>query len=237
MRKMFARFVGIIALLSLLSGRLVGQTERVKNRPYADLKPYYLGFGIGLHTQDLRLSNSGETLPSGETLFAEVPEYRPGFNVGVMLGRVLRPGLELRLMPTLYFGDKLVAYSDGLAEQAAFVMRTTYISVPLQLKYAALRLNNLRPYVTAGGYTAVSLGNKRGEVLRERRLDYGLLLSVGCDLYLKYFTLSPELTFGYGLPNVIDLERKDLEDDQRRRYTQALTGGRSRLIALTLNFH
>lgn len=215
----------------------MGQKERIKNRPYADLKPYYLGFGVGLHTQDLRLSNNGIVLSGGETLFAEVPEWRPGFQVGVHLGRVFRPGLELRLMPTLYFGDKRVAYSDGQAEQASFLLRSTYISVPLQLKYAALRLNNLRPYIGAGGYAALSLGGRRGEELRERALDYGILLSVGCDFYLRYFTLSPELTFSYGLPNVIDLERKDLEDDKRMRYTQALSGGRTKMIALIFNFH
>ncbi|MDO4707852.1 MAG: porin family protein [Porphyromonadaceae bacterium] len=234
---MIIRIIGILGLISLLHSPLSGQKERVKNRPYADLKPYYLGFGIGIHTQDLRLSNSGIMLPSGETLFAEVPEYRPGFHVGVLLGRVFRPGLELRAMPTLYFGDKLVAYSNGTAEQSAFLMRSTYLSVPLQLKYASLRLNNLRPYVATGLYGSLSLGGKRGEVLRERGLDYGLLFSIGCDLYLRYFTLSPELTFGYGLPNIIDLERKDLEDDKRIYYTQALRGGRTRMIALTLNFH
>lgn len=234
---MIIRIISILGLISLLSSPLLGQRERIKHRPYADLKPYYLGFGIGLHTQDLRLSNHGRTLPDGQTLFAEVPEYRPGFNVGVMLGRVFSPGLELRLMPSLYFGDKLVAYSDGKTEQTSFLLRSTYISIPLQLKYAAIRLNNLRPYVALGGYGAISLGGKRGEILRERNLDYGLLLSVGCDLYLRYFTLSPELTLSYGIPNIIDLERKDLEDDRRIYYTQALSGGRNRMIGITFNFH
>lgn len=234
---MSLRIISILGLLCILSSSLLGQRERIKNRPYADLKPYHLGFGIGVHTQDLRLSNSGAILSDGEVLFAEVPECRPGFNVGVLLTHVLRPGLELRLSPSLYFGDKLVAYSDGEAEQAAFLMRSTYITIPLQLKYAALRLNNLRPYVAAGGYGALSLGSKRGQELRERSLDYGFICSLGCDFYLRYFTLSPELTFSYGLPDVVMHDRKDLEDDARLRYTKALSGGRTRMIALTFNFH
>lgn len=234
---MRVRFIiALVALGFVLVPPLMAQQERVKHRPYADLKPYYLGFGIGLHTQDLRLTNSGTALPSGEVLFAEVPEYRPGFSVGVLLGRVLLPGLELRLTPGLHFGEKLVAYGDGRVETVSFLLRTTYLNIPLQFKYAAVRLNNMRPYVAAGIYTGLSLGTKRGEVLRQRSLDYGLLLSAGCDLYLRYFTLSPELSFSYGIPNVIDHYRPDLEDDKRIYYTQAISHGRSRMLALTFYF-
>lgn len=215
---------------------LFAQKERVRNRPYADLKPYYLGFGVGLHSQDLRLSNTGLPLPLGQSLFAEIPEYRPGFSVGVQAGSTLSTGLELRLSPTLHFGDKRLSYSDGNREVHSLLMRTTYLTIPLQLKYAAIRLNNMRPYIGTGVYGAINLGSKRGEDVRLRSTDFGIILSAGCDFYLRYFTLSPELSFSYGIPNVIDKHRPDLEDDNRRSYTQALSHGRTRMIALTLFF-
>lgn len=212
------------------------QRERVKHQPYSDLKTYYLGFNVGLHTQDLRISNSGFVTPEGQALFADVPHYRPGFSVGVMAGRVLIPGLELRLNPSLHFGDKPIAYSDGVKKVAEFGQRATYISLPLMLKYAALRLNNVRPYVGAGVYTALSLGGKREDVVRLRALDYGLSLSLGCDYYLRYFKLSPELSFSYGLTNVIQTNRPELAEDKRLYYTQAIRSGQNRMIALTFYF-
>jgi len=107
------------------------------------------------------------------------------------------------------------------------------VSLPLELKWGALRLGNIRPFVSAGIYTQTMLGGSRGDVLRLRRMDYGSSLGVGCDFYFRLFKLSPQLTFSYGMGNVLDTDRPDLREDRRIYYTQALERVGTRMILLS----
>ena len=38
----------------------MAQKERVRNQPYADLKWLHLGFHVGIHSQDLLLTHTGD---------------------------------------------------------------------------------------------------------------------------------------------------------------------------------
>lgn len=229
-------WLAIILVLTSSSG-LMAQRERVKLRPYADLKRYYLGFSLGAHTQDLRISNAGFIRPDGIPWYAEVTSWQPGFSVGVLGGMVIRPGWEVRLSPTLQFGDKIIEFGDGVGGHHERINhRATFLSVPIQLKYASKRLNNIRPYVAGGLYGALSMGAKREDLIRYRNLDFGFVLSVGVDLYMGFFKLSPELSFSQGLTNIVQTSRPEFDGDNRLYYTQAIRQGRTRMISLSLNF-
>ena len=58
----------------------------------------------------------------------------------------------------------------------------------------------------------------------------------GCDFYLPYFKLIPELKFCFGLSNVIDKDRKDLNDKTLLKYTDAVDKITSKMVVLTLYF-
>ena len=73
----------------------MAQKEKVKNQPYADLKWFHLGFHVGLHAQDLILTNSG-VATNGETWYAEIPNYSPGFSVGVIGDMYLNPYFSMK---------------------------------------------------------------------------------------------------------------------------------------------
>nr|WP_314760041.1 porin family protein [uncultured Porphyromonas sp.] len=228
--------------MSLCVPALVGGTEahaqqgRPEHQPYVDLRRYYLGFRIGIHTSDLRLVSRGRPTPEGTTLWGETPSYQPGFSIGVIGGLALGSGLELRLLPTLHLGESEVAYTDGRREVGRYSVKMHSVSLPLELKWGALRLGNIRPFVSAGIYTQTMLGGGRGDVLRLRRMDYGSSLGVGCDFYFRLFKLSPQLTFSYGVGNVLDTDRPDLREDRRIYYTQALERVGTRMILLSLSF-
>ena len=59
---------------------------------------------------------------------------------------------------------------------------------------------------------------------------------MGCDIYLPYFKLIPELKFCFGLLDVIQKDRSDLIDGTLLKFTRAVNGGHSKLICLTFNF-
>lgn len=231
------RFFCILTVCLLSFTSVFSQKEKVKNQPYADLKRFHLGFHVGMHAQDLILTNTGATTPDGQVLFAEIPSYSPGFSVGVIGNMYINQYLNLRFTPTINFGDKKVRFkavdSDDYFDTS---LRSNYLSFPLSLKFTALRMNNVRPYVLGGVYGAADLGRKRGEALLLKSFDYGFEVGFGCDIYLPFFKLCPELKFSFGLADLLEKNRSDLADDAMIIYTDALSKARSRMITLTFNF-
>ncbi|MDE8698385.1 PorT family protein, partial [Bacteroides cellulosilyticus] len=61
-------------------------------------------------------------------------------------------------------------------------------------------------------------------------------VGLGCDFYLPYFKLIPELKFCFGLANLIKKDRKDLTDQSLLKFTQSVDKITSRMIVLTFYF-
>jgi hypothetical protein len=224
-------------LFSGLAFGLTAQKEKVKNQPYVDMRLLHLGFHIGLHTQDLILTHSGATDLTGESRFAEIPSYAPGFSVGIIGDMFVNPYLNLRLIPSIHFGDKRFVFREPASgTDYATLVRSNYISIPLELKYSSMRLNNYRPYLTGGVYWALDVGRKKGEAILLKNMDYGISAGLGCDIYLPFFKLCPELKFIFGLRNLIEKNRADLTQPELGAYTNAISRGTSRMIVFTFNF-
>ncbi len=214
----------------------MAQKERVRNQPYADLKWFHLGFHVGIHSQDLLLTHTGVTT-HGETWFAEIPSYSPGFSVGVIGDMYMNPYFNLRFTPSIHFGDKKFKFREqATGEEFVTNVRSSYLNFPLDVKYTALRLNNYRPYLIGGIYGSVDIGRKKGNPILLKSTDFGFEFGVGCDIYLPYFKLCPELKFCFGLVDLLEKDRPDLVDQVNIKYTDALSKATSRMVILTFNF-
>lgn len=230
------RLLLILYVVSLATVGAVAQKERVKNQPYADLKWFHLGFHVGIHSQDLLLTHTGVTT-NGETWFAEIPSYSPGFSVGVVGDMYLNPYFNLRFTPSIHFGDKKFTFREqATGEEFITNVRSSYLNFPLDVKYTALRLNNYRPYLLAGIYGSVDIGRKKGNPILLKSTDFGFEFGLGCDIYLPYFKLCPELKFCFGLVDLLEKDRPDLVDQANIKYTDALSKATSRMVILTFNF-
>lgn len=235
MRLIYQYLLGLCLGLGLVTP-LMAQRERVQRMPYADYKTSYLGLQVGTHVQGIRLSNSGVQDPSRGIVYAEQDAYRLGLSIGLVAGLVLQPGWEIRTMPTLHIGEKRINYSDGISLVEQIQMSTSSLALPIQLKWASKRENNIRPYMAVGPYVAVNLNNKSGDLLRAKPLELGLHLSLGCDFYLGFVKVSPELSYSYALSPSIRLTRPEFVGDPRLFYTTALSSSRNHQISLSLHF-
>ena len=216
---------------------LAAQTRKVQNRPYIDQRRWHYGFLVGLHTQDYETVNSGFVTEEGEVWFADVPEYSPGFSVGVLGELYLNRYLALRLVPTLHFGDKKMVFREQTSgEEYTQNLKSAYLSLPVDLKFSAERFNNYRPYVMAGVAPTYDFSVKKDRALLVKRFDCMLELGIGCDFYLSYFKLIPELKFCFGLNNMLRKRRDDLTDLSLQKFTDSLTGLHSRMIVLSFYF-
>lgn len=149
----------------------------------------------------------------------------------------LNPYFNLRFTPTINFGDKKFVFKEQESgDEFRTSVRSSYLTFPLSVKYSAMRLNNFRPYLVGGIYTAFDLGRKRGNPMLLKGTDFGLEFGLGCNLYLPFFRLCPELKFSFGLLDLLEKDRSDLQGQETIKYSDALSKATSRMVTLTFNF-
>lgn len=239
----------ILALLAL-AHPLSAQELTVQNRPYTDLRPFHFGILVGPHLQDLELNNIGPQVYIADDgtrqeylITADQDRWDEGFHVGVLGELRLNKSFQLRVAPALYFGNRHVSFHN-INPQAAdsLISRTqnlksVYIGCALDLIFGAQRLNNHRPYVMLGLNPMVNLSGSESDYLRLKRYDVFLEAGIGCDFYLPFFKLRPELKFMYGLTNSLDHDHPNhLQDKAMLPYATSVNKARSKMIALTFYF-
>ncbi len=212
--------------------------DKIENRPYADLRRWHLGFSIGAFAEDLRLTHNGLITDLGEQWRADQPGYQPGFTVTGLVALRLNNYFSVRFSPGMMFGSRDIRFREVTsgAEQRQNI-KSTYVILPLDLKYAAMRVRNARPYVTAGIMPAFDVAKKRSDFLKLKSSEMFLSIGFGCDFYLPYFKLIPEIKFCLGLTDVLTHDRPDLADDpDKLKFTNSLAKATSKMIVLTFYF-
>ena len=229
----------ILLIFSLIIFPLVlsAQERKVQNRPYIDFRRLHYGFFFGLHNQDLELANNGFVTADGEQWYADVSAYNPGFSVGVLADLRINNHLALRLIPSLHFGEKQVVFRElNSGNKERQQIKSTYMSCPLDLKFSAERFNNYRPYIMAGVNPMLDLTVKKQRPLLVKSFDFMVEFGLGCDFYLPFFKLIPELKFCFSLLDVLEKNRDDLLDDNLLKFTQSVDKAVAKMIVLSLYF-
>jgi hypothetical protein len=237
------RIIGLIAIV--LVGFVYAQSsaartfnDKVLNRPYADLRRWHLGFSIGFHTEDLKFAHNGLVTEDGESWYMEQPSFQPGFCVNGLIDLRLNSYFNLRFTPGMYFGNRNIRFIDvnsGATERQD--LKSAYVVTPIDIKYSAMRLRNVRPYMVTGIMPAFDVSKKRNDLLRLKSADMYWTIGFGLDSYLPYFKFIPEIKFCLGFSDVLQHDRKDLVDDPSKlKYTESLTKTTSKMIVLTFYF-
>jgi hypothetical protein len=229
-----------IAILILISTCLCtfAQKETIMNKPFIDNRRLHWGFFFGMNFMDMEIKNNGHIDPNtGEQWFTDVSKYEPGFSVGVLGSLRLNKYMELRLSPTMHLGQRFLKMHDNISgRDTSQNMRTNYISIPVSAKFAAPRYNNFRPYFTLGMAPSFNLHKHNQEALKPKTFDCYLEVGMGCDIYLPYFKLIPELKFSFGLIDIISKKRDDLLDQSMIKFTNSIEHSTSNMITLSLYF-
>ena len=224
-------------LLSLSAATALAQKQKLKNLPYYDQRLLHWGFSLGMDFPDLVFTHTGSE--DGEGWWATCPDVSPSFMVGLMGDVALTEHLNLRVTPAIHFQERKVAFrrdTSGEVQEHSQQVKSSYIEVPVSLKVSTRRINNYRPYLVAGMQGAFDLVHEKEAPLTLQRLDFGIHIGIGCDLYLPFFKLAPELRFNLGLIDMIDHERKGLKDQSLMPYTKAISSARNSGMSLIFWF-
>lgn len=232
------RYILTLLLTFALTLSVSAQRRVVQNKPFIDERKWHYGFHIGIHDQNLKLLNNGFIDPaSGAQWMAENDRQNFGFSVGVLGDWRITRQIALRLSPGLHFGSKYLTFrnqADGDIRTQDF--QSSFVAVPLDLKVAAPRFNNYRPYLV-GGFTAMyDMTSHRGEMLSTTPLQAYVQVGLGCDFYLPFFKLNPELKFYFGLSNVLRRSRPDLTEPAQLVFTQSIEKATPSMVVLTFYF-
>lgn len=244
-----ASLTTLLWTLSILS--LFSQTRTVENRPYIDLRQFHFGVHVGTHFQDIELVNVGPQVVQLEDgtmvekhVSCDQDRWDNGFNVGVLGELRLNTNFQLRIAPTMYFGNRHFTFLNhtdvdinGKPTEEHQDMKIAYISSAIDLIIAAPRFNNHRPYFVTGLNPMINLSGRDNDYLKLKRYDLYAQLGVGCDFYLPFFKLRPELKFMYSLTNALDTDHANhLRNRNMLMYTNSVNKARTKIIALTFYF-
>jgi hypothetical protein len=240
-------------LLVLATATLQAQAQgrAVQNRPYTDLRPFHFGILVGTHLQDIELTNAGPqtiTFDDGTTrettVTSDQDRWDAGLTVGVLGEFRLNTNFQFRIAPAMYFGNRHLTFTnhsqpdaEGHPTQQRQDLKTVYISSAFDLIFAAPRYNNHRPYLMAGLNPMLNLSGGGDDYIRLKKYDVYAEVGVGCDFYLQFFKLRPELKFLFGLTNSLDTNHPaQLRDKNMLPYAQSVSKAHTKMIVLTFYF-
>lgn len=212
--------------------------DKVLNRPYSDNRRWHLGFSVGLNTMDFSFHHNGFVTEQGQTWFMEQPSFSPGFCVNGLFSVRLNNYFSVRVTPGMYFGNRVVRFLDTTGGQEKKQdIKSAYLVLPVDLKFSSQRMRNIRPYMVAGVMPAFDVMKKKTDFLRTNSTDFMLSVGFGCDLYLPYFKLIPELKFCFGLSDALNHDRPDLVDDPLRAgVSSSVKKATTKMVVLSFYF-
>jgi hypothetical protein len=236
----------VLVLLPLIAS---SQRSVVRNLPEHDYRALHFGFTLGLNTMDFKIRASEYAV--NNDMYAEVSNLSPGFNINVVSSFRMGDYFDLRILPGVSFGQRRIDYytMDGTALpgsennngsfEPSFIisqeLESSFLELPVILKYKSTRINNYRPYLLGGI-------NFRYDLARNFNEDDGIYLSLkpfdtyletgfGIDFYLPYFKFSTEIKYAAGFLNALDRR-----ENSRPQYQDAINIMRSNLVVLSFHF-
>jgi hypothetical protein len=227
--KRFSLFLSLFFLsTSIYSQR---NNTKISNLQNFDQKKIHFGYYIGLNNYNYKLDylnnpNSNERI-NIENSF--------GFSVGLIGDLKLRKNLNLRFEPGLKTNKLNVLYPNNEERE----IKSTYIQLPLLLKYSAKRYNNIRPYVLGGLSTSFNLSSNQdnpqdnsSNVFRVKTNTFYYELGFGIDFYLQYFKFSPSIRGVFSLKNELIPDNTSTSI-----YTGNIDKMSTRAIFINFSFH
>ena len=206
--------------------------EKVLNKENFDKKRWSWGYYLGLNTYDFQIKykDQGEDIDVGKS---------PSFNVGLIGNLRINDYLDLRLEPGVVFSNRTLTFPNFTEENDRLRdVNSSYIYIPLLLKFSSKRINNFKPFIVGGAAVSHNLSsnednpqdNSAGQ-FRLKTQNYYLDIGFGIDFYFDYFKFTPSIRGVFGMAD--ELVR---DDDPNSAWTSNIESMKTRGIFLNFTF-
>jgi hypothetical protein len=130
------------------------------------------------------------------------------FAWGFTVNAYLNEHFDLRTTPAVSLYERHVKFSYPNGTDRTEKRESTWIEVPLLLKYKSLRRVNSRMYMVAGVTLGIETNVKRNRggganALDTKSSDLSIDYGIGYEQFFEFFKFAPELRFSHGLTNMI----------------------------------
>ncbi|MAM29474.1 MAG: PorT protein [Flavobacteriaceae bacterium] len=196
MKRIF--FILAIVLAAQSANAQLFSKERLANLETFDNRFLTWGYFLGFNSYDFKIDYIDQDQDDNTDILVE---GQSGFNVGLIGDMRVNKYINLRLEPGLYFAQRNLIFPN-FEEERDFLRETksTYIHVPLLVKFSTKRLNNIKPFVVAGVSRSFNLSsnednpedNEQGQFRMTSGTGY-FELGFGIDFYLFYFKFTPSI--------------------------------------------
>ena len=229
--------VCLIAFPFLTRAQLFSK-ERIKNIENFDKQFLTWGYFLGFNSFDFNFDYNQD---KDDILV----EKTTGFNVGLIGDMRVNEFINLRLEPGLYVTKRNLIYDPsyflGIEHNDADLVRevnSTYVHIPLLIKFSTKRINNFKPFIVGGFSTAINLSsnqdnpfdNSDGEFRTKKNTLY-YELGFGIDFYLFWFKFTPSIR---GVFSLNDELIRDL--DPNSPWTGNVASMKTRAIFVNFTF-
>jgi len=189
---------------------------------------------------DFKLTPSMNTFGTDSAiLIPEINNISPGFHVSVIADLRLNEYFNLRFLPGISLGQRTILfYNQDKTIDSEMKIESTYIDLPLSIKYKATRINNSRPYLIGGINVRNDMARNKDFnedekiYIKLKSFDIYAELGVGIDFYLAYFKFSTEIKYSVGTFNNVSSEAAE----EAPQYANAIDKLNSRMFMISLHF-
>lgn len=210
--------------------------ERLANLENFDKRFLTWGYFLGFNSYDFKFDYINQNSDENTDI---IVEGQSGFNVGLIGDMRINNYINLRLEPGLYYSQRNLTF-PGFEEEKDFLreVKSTYIHVPLLVKFSTKRLNNVKPFIVGGISTSLNLSsnqdnpedNEQGQFRTTKSTNY-YELGFGIDIYLYFFKFTPSIRGVFALSD--ELVR---DDDPNSPWTQNVDRMATRGIFVNFTF-
>lgn len=227
----------LIFLLLISSFSSFGQRhKKPQNLPRYDFKKIHFGFTLGINSLNFNINKNKKFLEN-DTLLSTLSQDQKGFNLGIVSNLRLGRYTDLRFIPTLVFGERILNYQFNETSNLNLNdkrIESTLIDFPISLKYKSERYNNFRTYVMCGIKYSLDIASQSEiddegqELVKLNNHDLMLEGGFGIDFYLQYFKFSPQIKISHGIINILSKDNT--------LYTQTLNNLKTSSWMLSFTF-
>ncbi|WP_299778220.1 porin family protein [uncultured Formosa sp.] len=191
--------------------------EKILNNENFDKDRFSYGYFLGFNNYgfDFEYNNQIDDGTGRDVTDIQI-EKGIGFSVGLLGNMRINDYFDLRFEPGLYITNRTLHYnqyhfaaygayngydfltdSDNVLERE---IKSTYIHLPLLVKFSAKRINNFKPFIVGGMSMSLNLNsNEKNESdnhngqFRMKKNTYYYEIGLGIDFYLEYFKFTPSI--------------------------------------------
>ena len=183
----------------LVSAQLFSK-ERLVNNENFDKPQLSYGYYLGFNVYDYNIDYTTNVMDIQVLKSA-------GLNVGLVGNFRINDYIDIRLEPGLVISRRELNYSytyfNGISHEEKDLIReiqSTFVHIPLLIKFSTKRINNIKPFIVAGFSTALNLSSQQNNpkdnsnnTFRVTKNNLYYELGIGIDLYLTWFKFTPSL--------------------------------------------